>query len=176
MPNAMDVHKILQRLNNDTDMELMRYELELMLERELAKPASEMDTQLVQELLDALEEVPDKDNRQRVWESIEQQSKRGAGWRHATAMRRIAACILVLLAVSLISIGSAYAFNWTFLLKFLKPLAETFGIYSANHLNTPVPEQSITLYADEETGFEQVFYTSAEDMPEEWNGFRVQPA
>ncbi len=49
------------------------------------------------------------------------------------------------------------------------------AIYSANHLTTPQPEQSVTLFTDEETGFEQAFYNSAEEMPMEWNGFRIQP-
>ena len=54
MPNEKDVHKIIQRLKEDHDTELMRYELEPMLERELAKPDSEIDVQLVDELLKTL--------------------------------------------------------------------------------------------------------------------------
>lgn len=175
MPNEKDVHKIIQRLKEDHDTELMRYELEPMLERELAKPDSEIDVQLVDELLKTLEEDPSEYEKLAAWKSIEKQTQRKAAWRNMSTARRIAASMLILFVVSAISVGSAYAFNWTFLLKFLKPLTETFGIYSANTLNNPQPEQTNAPYDDDDTGYEQVFFSTAEEMPSEWNGLRVQP-
>lgn len=175
MPNVLDTKKIIDRLNQDQDTELMRYELELMLERELAKPASEMDVQLVDELLGALGEESSMREKQVLWESIEKQTHRTANRCRLTALQRVAAIVLVLFSVTFISIGSAYAFHWTFLLKFLQPLAETFGIYSYNNSTVPQPEQSRFLYTVEEAPSEQTDYTSAGDMPAEWDGFRVQP-
>lgn len=175
MPNEMDDHNIVQHLKNDHNTELMHYELELMLERELAKPDSEIDVQLVEELLKALEEGPSEHEKQAAWESIEKQTRRRAGWKRISTARRLVASILILFAFFVISVGSAYAFNWKLLLKYLTPLAETFGIYSSNSLTTQSPEQSDVLYSDKDTGYEEVYYTSAEDMPSEWHNFRVQP-
>ncbi len=176
MPNEMDVHKIIARLREDRETELMQYELEQMLARELAKSDSEMDTALVEEILKALEEGPSASEKQNTWKSIEIKAQRKKGSMRMSVVRRIAACFVVLITISALCIGSAYAFNWKFLLKFLKPLNESFGVYSANTLNHPEPVQTDVLYDDAETGFEQVVYHSEEEMPAVWNGFRVMPS
>ena len=59
MPNTMDVHKLMTRLKEDRETEMVQYDLEMMLERELAKPESEMDTALIEEILKSIEDGPD---------------------------------------------------------------------------------------------------------------------
>lgn len=176
MPNEMDVHKILTRLKKDSEMELMQYDLEKLLEDELSKEECEMDTALVEELLKTLEESPSADEKEKTWRAIERRAKRKTGRLRTLTARRIAACFLALIALSALSIGSALAFNWSSLLKFIKPLAESFGIYSVNTPGDPEPVQTDKTYGAEDTGFLQATYNSLEEMPDKWNGFRVLPA
>lgn len=176
MPNEMDVHKMISRLKEDKETELMQYELELMLERELSKAESEMDTALIDEILKALEDNPSANEKQTTWKSIEKQVHKKKGRMNSSNVRRIAACFLILITISALSIGSAYAFNWNFLLKFLKPLAESFGIYSANTIDPAQTAQTDVLYGDEDTEYKQVVFDSQEEMPDKWNEFPVLPA
>ncbi len=176
MPNEMDVHKILTRLKEDSEMELMQYDLEKLLEDELSKEECEMDTALVEELLKTLEESPGADEKEKTWKAIESKAKRKKGRMHTLTARRIAACFLALIVLSALSIGSAVAFNWSSLLKFIKPLAESFGIYSVNSPGDPEPLQTDDMYDSEGTGYLQATYNSLEEMPDKWNGFRVLPA
>lgn len=176
MPNEMDVHKIIARLREDRETEMIQYELEQMLARELAKPETEMDTALVDEILKTLEEGPSASEKQNTWQSVEKKVRRKKGLLSITAVRRIAACLLILITVSVLSIGSAYAFNWKFLLRFLKPLTESFGVYSANTISHPENTETNGLYVDDETGYTQTVYNLAEEMPVQRNSFRVMPA
>ena len=175
MPNVTEEKGIHQHLKSDKNTEMMRYELELMLERELAKPAEAMDTQLIEELLGALEESPPEADKQAIWEAIQQKRRHPAG-RARTVLRRIAACAAILVFFLAATIGSAYAFNWTFLLKLLAPFAETFGIYSANDRNSIGSEQSVSISQDSETEFEQRQFDTLEDFPTEREGYRLLPA
>lgn len=174
MPNVTEEKGIYQYLKSDKDTEMMRYELELMLERELAKPAEAMDAQLIEELLGALEEDPPEADKQAIWEAIRQRRRHPAG-RARTALRRIAACAAVLIFLLMATVGGAYAFNWTFLLKLLVPFAETFGIYSANNLNSTGSEQSVSIRQTSETEFEQRQFDTLEDFPTEREGYRLLP-
>lgn len=176
MPNTMDVHKLMTRLKEDRETEMVQYDLEMMLERELAKPESEIDTALIEEILKSIEDGPDATEKENTWKSIENKAQRRHTKQKLSAVRRIAACFLILIAVSALCIGSAYAFNWKFLLKFLKPLADSFGVYSANTIIAPESVQTDMLYDDEDTGHSQLVYHSPEEMPAEWKHFRVMPA
>ena len=92
MPNVQN--KIIEHLRNDHDTELMRHELESMLERELAKPESEVDVQLVDELLAALEaEEPAETEKQITWNAIEDTLQHERRQRRIVALHRAAACI-----------------------------------------------------------------------------------
>lgn len=171
MMNKQD--RIIERLENETDMERTHYEL--MLERELAKPEDEMDVRLVEELLDALgAEEPAEGTKEIVWAAIEQKLHEEKKSRRAFMFRRVAACAAVFVVLSLATLGTAKAFNWTFLLKMLAPVEETFGIRSANN---PEGETTVdpSLYTVEDTEFVQLQYALAEEYPDEWAGFRVEP-
>jgi len=166
-------NEIIERLGNEANMERAHYER--MLELELAKPEEEMDVRLVEELLDALgAEEPAEGTKEIVWASIERKLHDEKKSRRNLLFRRIAACAAVFVVLSLATLGTARAFNWTFLLKMLAPVEETFGIHSANN---PEGEATVdpSIYTVEDTEFVQIQYALAEEFPDEWEGFRVEP-
>ena len=56
MLNRNEKLEIAKRLRLSTESEMSRYDLEQMLEAELNKPEDEMDTELVQQILEILED------------------------------------------------------------------------------------------------------------------------
>lgn len=128
MPNTND-RKIIERLTNDPALEMKRHELEDLLESEVNKPAEEIDAQLVSDLLDILqpEEVP-SGVQMEVWKRINKQINPKPRKTHRLLQRLVAAAAIIVLLFGL-SLGAAKAFRWTFLLKLLQPVAESFGIY-----------------------------------------------
>ena len=160
MPN--DTNRILERIVNNENMELMPNELRQLLDAELAKPEEEMDTQLVSDLLDLLDiDAPSEVERLSDWKMIVQKQKS-----HRKAPRILrragiaAASVIVLFAVSF---TSAKAFNWTFLLKFLLPVAQTFGIVSSDYV---IDDNRVTEYVSEDdVDNQQVSFTSLDELP-----------
>ena len=73
MPNTND-RKIIERLTNDSALEMKRHELEELLDTELNKPAEEIDAQMIADLLNALhpEKIP-SGLQQKVWRKVKQQ-------------------------------------------------------------------------------------------------------
>ena len=192
MTNAEMKSRVLKRLQSAGQMEMMRDELEQLLEAELNKPESEMDTQLVQELVDALEEdalegdalekdVSDEERRA-SWEGIEaalhagtKESGRITVHRHASGKRRAAICAAILIALLCVSMGGVYAFRWTGFMKILKPLDETFGLHSVNSLIEPEDEQPSEQYFLSDTDIIQQQYAAQDEFPAMWNGVRILP-
>jgi len=176
MPNKFDQRKLVDQLIHDKDVELMPYELNDMLEKELSKPADQIDMQFVDELLDLLgAEEPTAAERQACWQSIQKKmpAKKTLSWK--SAMRRIAAAAAVLVVLFFASFESAKAFQWTFLLKLLAPVAETFGIYSTSTFGSDDPVNDNTALLNEDTEYEQLTYLSLEEMPSEISGYRIIP-
>ena len=58
MMNRNEKLEIAKRLRLSTESELSRDDLEQILDAELSKPEAEMDTELVQQIVDLLEETP----------------------------------------------------------------------------------------------------------------------
>jgi hypothetical protein len=146
-------------------MELMPNELRQLLDAELAKPAEEMDTQLVSDLLDLLDiDVPSEVERLSDWKMIVQKQK--SRRKTPRILRRVgiaAASVIVLFAVSF---TSAKAFNWTFLLKFLLPVAQTFGIVSSDYV---IDDKQVTEYrSEDDVESQEVNFTSLDELPTEF--------
>ena len=176
MSNRTDNHILIERLKNDNATELMPNDLNEMLEQELSKSAEEMDTQLVRDLLDLLEEEkPSQKSKDECWEAIRMHVQEKNRGRRISLLRRISAAAAALIVVFFISLETAKAFNWSFLLKFLEPVAQTFGIYSANNLVNHVDEDEAHEYVDEETEYEQLNYAKLEDMPVQLKGCKIVP-
>lgn len=175
MPNRSNYSEIIKRLINDKDVELMPLELNRMLEEELAKPEAEIDVQLVDELLKLLEEEePSEVEKRRMWQGISNQLDKEAPKRHAGILRRRVAvvAVAVILLFSL-TLGAAHALRWTFLLKLLEPLAQTFGIVTTDQLAESDSIEGEVYVEDDDT--EQIVYDSLETMPKVLNGHVVVP-
>jgi len=173
MPKSND-HTIIERLTKDSALEMKRDELENLLEQELNKPAEEIDAQLVGELLDVLqpEDIPTSLQR-KTWKSIRRQISPSPD--RSRLLKRMVAAAAVVVALFGMTIGAAQAFRWTFLLKLLQPVAETFGIY----MNYPddnaaenVPEKRYTMSEDENT---TVIHKDLSEIPDTYDGYDIKP-
>lgn len=175
MPNRSNSSEIINRLINDKEAELMPLELNRMLEEELAKPEAEIDVQLVDELLKLLEEAePSEVEKLRMWQGISDRLGREAPDRRTRfAWRRVAVVAVAAVLLFTLTLGVAHALRWTFLLKLLKPLAQTFGIVTTDQLTeSDSIEERVSV---EDDGTEQVVYDSLEAMPKAIKGHVVVP-
>ena len=166
MPN--DMKKILERIQDYDDREMMPDDLSKMLDEELSKDSSEIDNELVNALIDELcEDVPLPQNKAEIWECIRRRSKRRRIYRRGfVGMRRAVAVAASFAVLFTICFTSAKAFNWSVLLKYLVPVAQTFGIVSTNRL-TDDSEQSGKYWAESAPGAREIIFESLEDLPTE---------
>ena len=160
-----DSNKILDRLFNHNDTELMPNELRQLLDAELAKPEDEMDTQLISDIIDLLDiEPPTPAEKKADWSAIEKKYRRKR--RLPRVLRSIAITAASIVAVFLISLTSAKAFNWTFLLKYLLPVAQTFGIISSDYT---IDDGQETEYRFEDAmDTQEVDFTSLDELPSQF--------
>ena len=175
MPNRSNSSEIAKRLINDKNAELMPLELNRILEEELAKPEAEIDVQLVDELLKLLEEAePSEVEKRRMWQGISDRLGREASERRARfAWRRVAVVTVAAILLFTLTLGAAKALRWTFLLKLLEPLAQTFGIVTTDQLTeSDSIEDGVTV---DDNDFKQITYESLETMPKMLNGHVVVP-
>ena len=175
MPNRSNYSEIIKRLINDKDVELMPLELNRMLEEELAKPEAEIDVQLVDELLKLLEEAePSEVEKRRMWQGISNQLEKEAPKRRAGfSWRRVAVVAVAAILLFSLTLGAAHALRWTFLLRLLEPLAQTFGIVTTDQLTESDSIEGEVSVEDDDT--EQIVYDSLETMPKVLNGHVVVP-
>ncbi len=163
MLNATDERRITEHLINDRKAELMPYELNEMLEQELSKPEAEVDAQLVRDILELLEtKEPSPKEKEKCWNAVRHKMKNSN--RCWSLLRRVCVAAAVLVAVFFVSLGTASALNWTFLLKHFSPIAETFGLYSMNNVDHEATENQ-DAYTDERAEYKQLNYDSLAEMP-----------
>ncbi|MBE5772809.1 MAG: DUF4367 domain-containing protein [Clostridiales bacterium] len=175
MPNRSNSSEIAKRLINDKNAELMPLELNRILEEELAKPEVEIDVQLVDELLELLEEAePSEVEKRRMWQGISDRlDKKEPDRRVRFSWRRVAVIVAAAILLLTMTLGVAQALRWTFLLKLLEPLAQTFGIVTTDQLTELDSIEGEVSVEDDET--EQIVYDSLETMPKVLNGHVVVP-
>ena len=168
------IHKSLQ---NDPEMEMTSIELRKLLDDEMAKPANEMDTQLISRLMEALDDSqPTLDEQRASWNAIARKIEAKQAERMRRVVRSIAAIAAALVLVFCVTSGSqrASAFRWSYLWQWLRPVAETFGI----HTEVEYPEPTANLKGAElfsETSFRQIQYTNLDDMPTAYQGYTTIP-
>jgi hypothetical protein len=175
MPNRSNSSEIAKRLINDKNAELMPLELNRILEEELAKPEVEIDVQLVDELLELLEEAePSEVEKRRMWQGISDRlDKKEPDRRVRFSWRRVAVIVVAAILLLTMTLGVAQALRWTFLLKLLEPLAQTFGIVTTDQLTeSDSIEERVTVDDD---AVEQIVYDSFETMPKVIKGHAVVP-
>lgn len=175
MPNRSNSSEIAKRLINDKNAELMPLELNRILEEELAKPEVEIDVQLVDELLKLLEEAePSEVEKRRMWQGISDRlDKKEPDRRVVFSWRRVAVAVVAAILLLTMTLGVAQALRWTFLLKLLEPLAQTFGIVTTDQLTESDSIEGVVSVEGDDT--EQIVYDSLETMPKVLNGHVVVP-
>ncbi len=175
MMNRNEKLEIAKRLRLSKESELSRYDLEQMLEAELTKPDAEIDTELVQQILELLEESPSQEQKRKSWEQIDKKLS-FRKWRPiVSGLARIAAVGVILVALMFATYGTAQALNWEFLLRWMKPFAETFMVYSGGKPEpTPEPVTS-EVYDDMGMEFTQQEFATLADCPDKVDGYPAKP-
>ena len=175
MMNRNEKLEIAKRLRLSKESELSRYDLEQMLEAELTKPDAEIDTELVQQILELLEESPSQEQKRKSWEQIDKKLS-FRKWRPiVSGLARIAAVGVILVALMFATYGTAQALNWEFLLRWMRPFAETFMIYSGDDpVATPEPKVN-EVYSDTGLASTQAEFTSLADCPDKIDGYPAKP-
>lgn len=175
MMNRNEKLEIAKRLRLSTESELSRDDLEQMLDAELSKPEAEMDTELVQQILEMLEETPSQAQQREAWRKTDKRLKLKQWQPVVTGLTRIAAVGVILVALMFATYGTAQALNWEFLLRLMKPFAETFMVYSGDTPEaTPVPMTS-EVYSDVERTYNQAEFTTLADCPDTIEGYPAKP-
>ena len=179
---------------NDPNTEVTEEKLNEILEAELSKPEEEIDMQLVNEILAELEprEVSEEEINA-SWKRLERKMEASASasptspatGKPSTAKKNVkksvstaikvlrsiglvAAAIVILFFVSL---GTAKATRWTFLLKLLNPLAETFGI-SLDELKSET--DPVEVYASILDDQKMKQFLSEDEIPAKYQGYRIK--
>ena len=117
MMNRNEKLEIAKRLRLSTESELSRDDLEQILDAELSKPEAEMDTELVQQILEMLEETPSQAQQREAWRKTDKRLKLKQWQPVVTGLTRIAAVGVILVALMFATYGTAQALNWEFLLR-----------------------------------------------------------
>lgn len=177
MMSKNDERKIIDSLANDKTVEMKPDDLAEMLNDELSKPESEIDGQLVKEILDVLEpSEPDPAQMQAGWKHVKEnlpKRRERSGWR--TALVRFAAVAAVAAIVLVSTIEDAGAFRWTLIEKILKPVAETFGIIMNDQTDLTPESTQTSLYSISDAPSSLVAYASLDEVPETHAGYIVRP-
>lgn len=158
------------------EKELMIKELDAKLNEELEKTADQVDGKKVDEYLDQLCDFDaDETKKDVLLAKILEEKKRRDHAKTKSMFLRCAAAVVIVIGVLVVSFHTAKAFRWTFLLKLLNPVAETFGIYTEDGQNTSERTSSHDYHTDAETGIEQQLYTCLKDMPAVIDQYTVIP-
>lgn len=175
MLNRNEKQEIAKRLRLFTESEMSRDDLEQLLDAELAKPEAEMDAEFVQQLLELLEDEPTQAQQYESWQQIDKKLTVKKWQPAVSGLARIAAVGVILLAVMFATYGTAQALNWEFLLRLMRPFAETFMIYSGDKPD-PTPKPVVSeVYSDVALASTQTEFASLADCPNEIDGYPVKP-
>jgi len=177
MMSKNDERKIIDSLANDKTVEMKSDDLEQMLNIELNKPESEIDAQLVQEILNALEpSAPDPAQLRAGWTRVKENlPKRQEKCRWCSRLVRIAASAAVISIVLVSSMEEAGAFRWTLIQKLLKPVAETFGIIIDDESDTVPEDNELTVYSVSDAPSSLVTYATIDEVPDTHEGYIIRP-
>lgn len=168
--------EIAKRLRHSTEMEMSRDDLEKLLDAELMKPEAEMDAELVQQILELLEDNPSPMQQHTSWRKLDKRLSFKRWQPVVTGLARIAVIVVMLVALTYASYGTAQALNWEFLLRLMRPFAETFMVYTGKSPeSTPLP-QTEEVYGDFDMTFSQQEFTTLADCPDQIDGYPAKPA
>ena len=175
MMNRNEKLEIAKRLRHSTEMEMSRDDLEQMLDAELTKPETEMDAELVAQILELLEDTPSPIQQHTSWQKLEKRLSFKRWQPAVTGLARIAAAVVFVVAMLFATYGTAHALNWEFLLRLMKPFAETFMVYTGS-APTPTPAPKLDeVYSDINLQFTQQEFSTLADCPDKLDGYPVKP-
>lgn len=173
--NRNEKLEIAKRLRHLTEMELSSDDLALMLEAELSKPEAEMDAELVQQILELTEETPSQAQQRDAWRKTGKRLRLRQWQPVVTGLTRIAAVSVILSAVLFATYGTAKALNWEFLLRLMRPFAETFTIYSGDRPEPSASPKVSEVYSDAGLASTQTIFAALADCPDEIDGYPAKP-
>ena len=177
MMSKNEERKIIDSLANDKTMEMKYDDLVQLLNIELSKPESEMDTQLIREILNVLEPAdPDPAQMRESWQHVKENlPKRQRSTRRHVRLAHVAAAFAVVCVVLVSTVEDAGAFRWTLLQKILKPVAETFGIIIDDQTEIEPEVTEPTVYSVSDAPSELVTYATLDEVPEMYEGYMIKP-
>lgn len=177
MMSKNEERKIIDSLANDKTMEMKYDDLVQLLNIELSKPESEMDTQLIREILNVLEPAdPDPAQMRESWQHVKENlPKRQRSTRRHVRLAHVAAAFAVVCVVLVSTMEDAGAFRWTLLQKILKPVAETFGIIIDDQTEIEPEVTEPTVYSVSDAPSELVTYATLNEVPEMHEGYLIKP-
>ena len=109
-----------------------------------------------------------------MWQGISDRlDKKEPDRRVRFSWRRVVVIVVAAILLLTMTLGVAQALRWTFLLKLLEPLAQTFGIVTTDQLTELDSIEGEVSVEDDET--EQTVYDSFEAMPKTYKGHVVVP-
>lgn len=176
MPKSND-QKIIERLANDHSLEMMPDELTQKLNAELEKPADEIDTGLVREILKATPgPAPDPRRMQEDWAKVKASlPKRQARRWIPRRIMRLATAAAAMIIVVLMTMSDAQAFRLSLIQKVLKPVAQTFGIVIDDQTELTPEVTDAPVYTVEDAPSETIAFASLSDVPEAHDGCAIRP-
>lgn len=163
--------EIFRRLEKDKETELSRDDLDRMLDEELARPEGQADKELIQEIMLLLEAEPEQDAAAEPLTAAKPEKRASVPLKWAA---RIAAALVIALGLMLATYKTAEAFNWQLLMRLMRPVAETFLLYSGTEPEAPVITDN--QYAEREKITEDEQYASLQEAPIRLRGYPIRPA
>lgn len=179
----------VKQILHHSSKEVTEEKLNEILEKELQKPDNEVDLELVDEILaelNPMEVTPDEISASwtRLEAKINQNGSTAKAGTEKTArarkrirrpllvsLRRAALAAVAVVLLFFVSLGSARAMRWTFLLKLLNPIAQTFGI-SLDELKPDTPPAEAYSSRIDAQSMQQ--FSTEDEIPIEYNGYRIK--
>ena len=179
----------VKQILHHSSKEVTEEKLNEILEKELQKPDNEVDLELVDEILaelNPMEVTPDEISASwtRLEAKINQNGSTAKAGTEKTArarkrirrpllvfLRRAALAAAAVVLLFFVSLGSARAMRWTFLLKLLNPIAQTFGI-SLDELKPDTPPAEAYSSRIDAQSMQQ--FSTEDEIPIEYNGYRIK--
>lgn len=179
--DANSFQELIQQFLNEPESEVNKRRLQEILDEEINKPEDQIDLQFVDEILAVLEpRIVEREEIDASWDRLDQkiQDKQTEDKTRPAPLRKtivflgkIAAVAAAIVVLFFITVGSAKAMKWTFLLKFLNPIAQTFGI----SLDEREPETDQEMnYPIEDSILEQTQFSSEADVPIQYMGYKIR--
>ncbi|MBR3763826.1 MAG: DUF4367 domain-containing protein [Clostridia bacterium] len=173
MRKQQELSEIIGRLYADAEADMGEDELEAILNEELSKPEEQMDADLVQEILLLLDDGEEGLGQQEAWKKTAEKLKKKRLHPVVKWTARLAAILVIVLGMSVLTYKTAEAFNWQLVLRLMRPLAETFMLYSEQKQEA-IPYAGET-YDDGLKLDEPLQFTGLEQAPEQLLGYPARP-